>query len=111
MKPGITLLFLAAVLLIAPSPSYAAAAPALCAANSSSSSPALPGFNSPASQTLLKAIIGPKCGTCSFSPCVGARVGSMCGVGGGGQFEFCADIGTCPQDGLTQCRCQTGPPF
>ena len=114
MKLGITLLLLAAVLLIAPLPSHAAPlasmAPASCAA-SSSSAPALPGFSTPASKSLLKAIIGPKCGTCSLSPCVGAKVGSICGIGGGGQYEFCADIGTCPQDGLTQCQCKTGPPF
>jgi hypothetical protein len=113
MKLGITLLLLAAVLLITPSPSHAVASttPALCAAHSSSSAPALPGFSTPASQSLLKTIIGPKCGTCSLSPCVGAKVGSICGIGGGGEYKYCGDIGTCPQDGLTQCSCKTGPPF
>jgi hypothetical protein len=112
MKLRITLLLLAAALLVVPYPSHAEAlastAPALCAANAST--PALPDFSTPASKILLKAIMLPKCGVCSGS-CTGARVGSICGVGGGGQDKFCADLGNCPQDGLTQCNCQTGPPF
>jgi hypothetical protein len=114
MKLKITLLLLAAALLVAPNPSHAeplaSTAPALCAA-SASTTPALPGFSTPASQVLLKTIMRPKCGACSGSPCVGAAVASICGVGGGGQYKFCADVGNCPQDGLTQCICKTGPPF
>jgi hypothetical protein len=110
MKLRITLLLLAAVLLVAPFPSQAAevsAAPSLCAAGVAT--PALPEVGTPASRILLKSIMIPKCGSCSFSPCIGAKVGSVCGVLGN-QYEFCADVGTCSQDGLTQCHCQTGPP-
>jgi hypothetical protein len=109
MKLSITLLLLAAMLLIAPSPSHAAAAPALCAANTSSA-PALPGFSTPASKSLLKAIIGPTCGSCSQAICVGAKLGSICGISGG-LYKYCGDVGTCPADGLTQCYCKTGPPY
>jgi hypothetical protein len=114
MKLRLPLLLLAAaVLLVTPYASQAAplgsAAPAFCAA--ASSAPALPGFSTPAADSVLKTILGPKCGTCSLPPCVGAKVGSICGIGGGGQYEFCADIAICPQDGLTQCQCKTGPPF
>jgi hypothetical protein len=113
MKSRLTLLVLAAALLIAPLASHAeplaSTAPAACAANASTSQ--LPGFSTPASDVLLKTIIGPKCGSCSLSPCVGAKVGSICGIGGGGEYKYCGDIGTCPADGLTQCQCKTGPPF
>jgi len=113
MKLGITLLLLAAVLLIAPLQSHAAplasAAPSQCAANSSA--PELPGFSTPASKSLLKAIIGPKCGSCSQSICVGGKVASICGIAGSGLYEYCGDVGICPADGLTQCSCKTGAPY
>jgi len=111
MKLGITLLLLAAVLLIAPLPSHASSpaspAPSQCAANASA--PELP--STPASKSLLKAIIGPKCGSCSQAICVGAKVASICGIAGNGLYEYCGDVGTCPADGLTQCSCKTGAPF
>ncbi len=110
MKLGITLLLLAAVLLIAPLPSHAAPLASMapqCAANASA--PELP--STPASKSLLKAIIGPKCGSCSQTICVGAKVGSICGIAGGGEYEYCGDVGICSADGLTQCSCKTGAPF
>ena len=111
MKLGITLLLLAAVLLIVPLPSHAVplafTAPSRCAANASA--PELP--STPASKSLLKAIIGPKCGSCSLSPCVGAKLGSICGIAGSGEYEYCGDVGICSADGLTQCQCKTGPPY
>jgi hypothetical protein len=110
MKLGITLLLLAAVLLIAPLPSHAAplasTAPSQCAANASA--PELP--STPASKSLLKAIIGPTCGSCSQAICVGAKLGSICGISGG-LYKYCGDVGTCPADGLTECYCKTGPPY
>jgi hypothetical protein len=111
MKLRTTLLLLAVVFLIAPLPSHAASlastAPSQCAANASA--PELP--STPASKSLLKAIIGPKCGSCSQTICVGAKVASICGIAGGGEYEYCGDVGICSADGLTQCSCKTGPPF
>lgn len=113
MKLRTALLLLATVLLIAPHPSHSAplasAAPSQCAANSSALE--LPGFSTPASKSLLKAIIGPTCGSCSQSICVGAKVASICGIAGSGLYEYCGDVGTCPADGLTQCYCKTGAPY
>src|SRR3954453_17267192 len=103
MKLRITLLLLAAFIFVAAHPSHSAplasTAPAQCAANSST--PELPGFSTPASKSLLKAIIGPKCGSCSQSICVGAKVASICGIAGNGQYEYCGDVGICSADGLT----------
>ena len=113
MKQRTTLLLLACALLIAPLSGFAAPlasmATAACAATSST---APPPFFAPASSTSVTkaALIGPVCGSCSPSPCAGAKVGSICGIGGGGQYKFCADVGNC-SDTLTQCLCKTGPPF
>jgi len=70
--------------------------------------PALPSF---APSALPMSFSIPPCGACSLSNCIGFKPGQICGIGGGGQYKFCADIGTCPQDGRIQCSCQTGPPF
>jgi hypothetical protein len=112
MKLKLTLLLLVAALLIVPIATHAeplpSTAPVACAANASTAQ--LPGLSTPASNALLEAIVGRKCGSCSGTICVGAIVGSRCGIAGG-QFEFCADGGDCPADGLTHCVCKTGPPF
>ena len=80
MKQRTTLLLLACALLIAPLSGFAAPlasmATAACAATSST---APPPFFAPASSTSVTkaALIGPVCGSCSPSPCAGAKVGSI----------------------------------
>jgi hypothetical protein len=106
-KFRLTLLLLAFAFLAASRPGLSAplasTAPALCAASSSAAE--LP-FFTPAVAKSLPPL--PRCGACSLAPCVGAKVGAACGVSGG-QIMHCADVATCPADGLTQCACKTGP--
>jgi len=112
MNLRITLLVLAAVLVVGHRTNADAytSTPAtqglpFCVADLSA--PQLPGF---APRDLPMSLTIPPCGACSLS-CIGLKPGQVCGIGGGGQYKFCADIGTCPQDGRVQCSCQTGPPF
>ena len=113
MKLRLTLLVLAFALLIAPAAGFAeplaSTAPAACAAQASTPASIL----DPVTLKILPKSLPPlpKCGVCSGSPCVGANVGSICGIGGGGQYKYCGDVGTCSQDNLTQCSCKTGAPF
>lgn len=113
MKLRLTLLVLSLALLIAPAAGFAeplaSTAPAACAAQAAT----LASILDPVTLEILPKSFPPlpKCGACSGSPCVGANVASICGVGGGGQYKYCADIANCPQDGLTQCMCKTGAPF
>lgn len=46
------------------------------------------------------------CGSCSYNPCKGAAVNSICGFFGG-QYKVCQDYlgDTCPADGGARCRC------
>lgn len=103
-----------AALLVAPYAARAAegsAAAPFCAA--SFSAPVLSDLGIPASKDVAEAIVLPKCGSCSSSPCAGAKVNSICGhvpLGGVLQDEFCAVVAVCPVDNSNQCRCQPGPP-
>jgi|SRR6478672_4185953 len=112
MKLRLTLLVLAVALLVAPAAGFAeplaSTAPAACAAQASTPASIL----DPVTLKILpKSFPLPKCGVCSLSPCVGANVGSICGIAGNGEYKYCGDVGTCSQDSLTQCQCKTGAPF
>lgn len=50
------------------------------------------------------------CGSCSYNPCKGAAVNSVCGFSGG-QWTRCQDyLGlTCSTDGGARCRCSNDP--
>jgi hypothetical protein len=106
-KSRITLLLLAFAFLVASRPGLSAplasTVPALCAANSSTAE--LPFFRPAESKSLP---VLPKCGACSQSVCLGAKVGGPCGSLLG-QAKHCIDSATCPADGLAQCVCKTGP--
>ncbi len=111
MKLRLTLLVFAVALLVAPLAGFAeplASTAPVCGAQASTPASIL----DPVTLKILpKSFPLPKCGVCSGSPCVGANVGSICGIGGGGQYKYCGDVGTCSQDNLTQCSCKTGAPF
>jgi hypothetical protein len=55
--------------------------------------------------------LGIPCGVCSQSICQGKKLASVCGIGGGGVYLLCADVGICTQDGSTNCSCKSGPPL
>lgn len=50
------------------------------------------------------------CGSCSYNPCKGAAVDSVCGFANG-QWTRCQDyLGlTCSSDGGARCRCSNDP--
>ncbi len=107
MKLRLTLLVLALALLIAPVAVFAAppeaSAPAVCPAQASI-------LDSVTLKILPRSLTLAKCGTCSDTICRGANLGSICGIGGGGQYKLCGDVGICSNN-LTQCLCKTGPPL
>ena len=45
------------------------------------------------------------CGSCSVPVCIGAVLSSQCGTNGMGQALFCHEVGTCGEDGRSQCSC------
>ena len=62
--------------------------------------PALPGSVRPGQRSVQF------CGSCSVPVCVGAVLNSQCGTNGMGQALFCIEVGTCGEDGRSQCSCK-----
>jgi hypothetical protein len=61
--------------------------------------PALQGPTRPAQRSVQF------CGSCSVPVCIGAVLNSQCGTNGMGQALFCHEVGTCGEDGRSQCSC------
>jgi len=56
--------------------------------------PAIPVLARPAQRTVQF------CGSCSVPVCIGAVLNSQCGTNG-----HCVEVGTCGEDGRSQCSC------